>query len=223
MKNSIRRIKSILRKSPFIYKLNCIIKEKTSTNRYSLAEKGSELCIEAYPSSANSFLYYYIRYVNKEFKIAHHTHTVANIKLALRNDIPTYVIIRNPIDAISSNLSRFNTDVKCAILDYTEFYEYCLANVSSLTVLSFEEVVGNPSEVVNMIFENMGMPERLEKDYTEEVKAFMKEIEPNKDKLSLPNQNRNDEKSALKLEIENSTEFLKAKKVYEDLIKSIKG
>ena len=61
-----------------------------------IVRKGvTDICIDGYPRSANSFTVRMFRKANPEAVIAHHTHSVANIKKAIECGIPVVVLIRN--------------------------------------------------------------------------------------------------------------------------------
>ena len=67
-----------------------------------------DLCVEGYPRSANTFTVDMIKGSNPRLVIAHHTHDVDNIRLALLFRIPTLVVIRNPLDAVTSHSVYFD-------------------------------------------------------------------------------------------------------------------
>ena len=106
------KIKAYIKRSPFPYRFITSIKKLAGEDNDFLCRKNSDLCVEAYPSSANSFLCRLIRYSIKNLKIGQHTHTIANIKIALKYNIPVVTIIRDPLDAISSRAVRFNKEIK---------------------------------------------------------------------------------------------------------------
>lgn len=99
----------------------------------------TELCIEGFESSANSFLYNVFRALKPSLSIAHHTHSVANLKRARKYGVPTIVLYRDPKDAIPSLVSRFRPSLKEAILRYVHFYRYVSSIQDHVLLVSFEE------------------------------------------------------------------------------------
>lgn len=84
----------------------------------------TELCIEAYPSSANSFMFVLLRRFAPDLEIAHHTHAVASLKRAVQLGTPTIFILRNPADAISSRMARFRVPVHPCLQHYVWLYRF---------------------------------------------------------------------------------------------------
>ena len=67
-----------------------------------ICQKGvTRICIEGYPRSANTFAGRLFHLANP-VPIAHHTHLINNVKLALGYGIPVLILIRDPADAIAS-------------------------------------------------------------------------------------------------------------------------
>jgi hypothetical protein len=97
---------------------------------------------------------------NPEFEISHHTHSIANLKLARIFQVPTYVLIRNPIDAISSLVLRIQEEtdhrgldsiIYLAIKRYHQYYNYVQKNIEYFHILDFEEIRKNPPYVLERI------------------------------------------------------------------------
>jgi hypothetical protein len=71
-----------------------------------LVTEDTDICIEGFPRSANSFAVGAFRYAQpRPVKIAHHTHVPANVMRACEWGIPTVVLIRSPYDAIVSRIA----------------------------------------------------------------------------------------------------------------------
>jgi len=71
-----------------------------------LVTRTTDLCIEGFPRSANSFAVQAIRHAQPHpIEIAHHTHVPANAMRACEWDIPTVVLVRAPDDAIVSRIA----------------------------------------------------------------------------------------------------------------------
>lgn len=76
-------------------------------------KKSCKMCIEGYMSSANTF-FAYAFYKENNVKIGHHQHVVAQVRRALKNEIPTVIMLRKPLDAVASIKSRksfYNVDL----------------------------------------------------------------------------------------------------------------
>jgi len=68
-----------------------------------LVTQATDLCIEGFPRSGNSFAVGAVEYAqSKPIQIAHHTHVPANAMRACEYGRPTLVLIRDPYDAVVS-------------------------------------------------------------------------------------------------------------------------
>ena len=64
----------------------------------------TDLCIEGFPRSANSFAVGAVEHAQPEpLRIAHHNHVPAPLLNATRRGLPTVVLIRDPVDTVISN------------------------------------------------------------------------------------------------------------------------
>lgn len=71
-----------------------------------LASEHTDICIEGFPRSANSFAVGAFEEAQScDIQIAHHTHVAANAIRACDQGIPTIVLIRDPGDAVVSNIA----------------------------------------------------------------------------------------------------------------------
>ena len=71
-----------------------------------LVTRSTDLCVEGFPRSANSFAVGAVQHAQPQpIDIAHHTHVPANAMRACEYGIPTVVLIRPPYDAIVSQIA----------------------------------------------------------------------------------------------------------------------
>jgi hypothetical protein len=114
------------------------------------------ICIEGYPRSANSVAVRLFRRANN-VHIAHHTHAVANVRVALQNNIPVLCLIRDPLEAISSNLVRSDhPNVRQEIADYQHFYRFILQYRHLILMTEFDAVINRFDEVINAVNRKFG-------------------------------------------------------------------
>src|SRR5687768_15078094 len=72
-----------------------------------IVEAGTELVIEAFPRSGNTFAVVAFQLAQaRPVKIAHHLHAAAQVTRGVRLRKPTLVLIRDPLKAVSSHLVR---------------------------------------------------------------------------------------------------------------------
>lgn len=214
-------LRNLFRNNFFSYKiiLTCLsfFKISKEINPNNLIDKNTDFCLEGYPRSANSYLYFLINFLNPWIKIGGHTHTIANIKYSLKKRVPTFIIIRNPLDAISSFTLRRNettTDtlknsVALAINDYNSFYTYILRNYDKVFLLKFEDIVNFPLEILNLINSKIEINITVLKEneihkMKNEVYSFLKRFDNQKryKTSSIPNEKR-------KKELEHIKDYIK--------------
>ncbi len=196
-----------------------------------IPQKNYDLSVYAYPSSANTYFYHYIRnLLSDNLKISHHTHAPSMISRSLRYNIPIIIIIRNPLDAITSYYTRFSAgktfSINTAVRAYIDFYKVVQKNINSLHIIKFEDAINNPySESIKVLKENsIQVTDSMSKsdlaEHDEYVKSYIVS-----DKMSssfstsvLPD----DKKEMLKIDVypkvKKNKHFLKAQKLYDEII-----
>ena len=220
-------IRLFIKRTPLIYAPAKILMDLRGKRK--LCGKKTHLCIEGYPSSANSFTYTLCRFLNPSLRIAHHCHSVANIKLGLRHDAFTLVLLRNPVDAISSNIIRFGnrkfnskTIIRHSIEEYIEFYSFVLEVHEQLFLVIYDDIINDTRTVIDHINES----DKIHFYYRnlEEVKEnsieYMKDWATRKnslDRISLPNSQRAKIKLSLAKDITESPYYESADALYNQL------
>lgn len=118
----------------------------------------TQLCIEGFLRSGNSFA---VALVNQHYPglaIAHHTHCIAALRLARRHSVPTIVLIRDPLDAIASNTlraehntgKRWNTVIANGLETYETYHAYLLQEPGLFHFLPFETLVSRPNRLLEL-------------------------------------------------------------------------
>lgn len=116
-----------------------------------LVEKDTQICIEGFPRSANSFMTLFFSHWNPDVKTAHHAHLPVQIRIAARRKIPAIVVIRPPLDAIVSLLVREkNLYPWVAIKTYILFYKMIEQYRSYFILADFETCITRPDRIVDL-------------------------------------------------------------------------
>lgn len=121
--------------------------------------KHTELVIEGFPRSANSFAVGAFRSAqSRPIEIATHLHAPAQIILAARYNIPTLLLIRYPVDAVLSFKSSFpdsQISLKQLFRYYILFYQKLLPYRDGYVLSYFENAIkdfGLEIEKINLKF-----------------------------------------------------------------------
>jgi hypothetical protein len=123
-------------------------------NEGEVIDAKTEIVIEAFPSSANSFAVAAFRTAQEpeDVKIAHHTHAPAQVIKALELGIPSMVLIREPEEAILSLLARSRSlTPEAALHGYLGFYEPLVADRGRFVVGSFTAVTTDFGAVIRSV------------------------------------------------------------------------
>lgn len=118
----------------------------------------TQLVIEGFPRSANTFSVWAFRHAQcEDVRLAHHLHYPAQVVRAAQWQIPLLVLIRKPEDAVVSLLMRTPLLMPDqALRHYISFYR-CAAKYREAFVLGhFEEVVEDYGVVIERLNDKFG-------------------------------------------------------------------
>jgi len=141
-------LRSYIGKNPtFFFMLQKIIGKK---NKIFAVNKSTDIVIEGFPRSANTFAIYAFDFVQqKRHNIAHHLHVPAQIIKGVRLKIPIIVLIRDPIDSVISLLIREpKLDLRIALRIYIMFYKTVFKYLNSAVIASFSDVTHNMGDII---------------------------------------------------------------------------
>ncbi len=148
-----------------------------SRRRHPLAvlQAGTELVIEAYPRSANTFCAVAFQISQpRPVRLAHHLHAAAQVVGAARRRVPVLVPVRHPRDcAISVAIRSEHVSLRQALEAYRRFHEAILPYRDACHVALFEDVVTDFGQVVKDLNARFGTgftpfdhsPENVERVY----------------------------------------------------------
>ena len=122
-------------------------------NKRLLVNESSEIVIEGFPRSGNTFAVAALEWSQcRPLNIAHHLHSVSQIIWAFKHNIPVVVLIREPKDAVVSFVIRepYLTP-KLALRSYISFYTAILPLKNNLLIVTFEELTTDFGNVINKI------------------------------------------------------------------------
>lgn len=137
--------------------------------------RDTQLVIEGYPRCANTFAYVALQMCQPQpVRIAHHLHSLGQVKRAVRLAIPTLVLTRQPKCAVLSlAIRRGIADVESPLIEYAEYYEGVAELGDSVLVADFQEVIDDYGSVIRRVNHRFGTsfvefehtPEQLEEAY----------------------------------------------------------
>lgn len=113
----------------------------------------SEIVIEGYPRCANSFsVLAFERAQQRPMHIGHHLHAPAQIALGVKYGIPVLALIREPISAAASLITRHpEISAAQALRQYVSFYE-CVRRYGDQVVLAdFRRITSDYAGVIDAV------------------------------------------------------------------------
>lgn len=144
-----------------------------------LIHKGTELVIEGFPRSANTFaVVAFIRSQDREVEIAHHLHAVAQVKLGVRQGVPVIVLIRRPEDAVRSLKVIFKQRGRnSALKTWLRFYEEVEPLRDRVVIADFARVIADYGAVIDEVNAKFGTAFGRFDSTPENVQAVFDEID----------------------------------------------
>ncbi len=141
----------------------------TSGNRGWVVRTDTEIIIEGFPRSANTFAVYAFAFAQmRKIRIAHHIHVPAQIIKGVKLGIPTLVLIRNPLDTLLSHLVRNPyLSPPISIRSYIHFYKTIIPYKRWFVLGEFTEVTTNFTNIIKKINKKFSTNFKLF-DYNEE-------------------------------------------------------
>ena len=191
--------------------------------------KETQIYYDGYPRSGNTFLQHIFRNVFKDVDSVHHLHKVAPIKIALDKQIPVFILIRKPSDAITSNYLKHysmrselpeKVNIKLLIqltIDYVNYYEFVYKERKKIDVIQFDSLINNPSQII------FKMGKSMEQDFEEEdINNAILSYSGATDKLgsSKPSDYKKNKKDELFKYLEEKQDYKRAVSIYNKIIKS---
>jgi hypothetical protein len=148
---------------------------------YLCANRDTEVVIEGFPRCGNTFaVIAFLEAQQREVKIAHHLHVPAQIRFSARNGIPTLVLIRDPLEAVSSLIVRHpERTPKGCLAGYERFYRSILSLKDKFVVSDFKETVNDFGSVTARLNTMFGTSFECFKHTPENIESVFNKIEKN--------------------------------------------
>ncbi len=126
------------------------ISDTSKVGKGSRITSSTNLVVEGFPRSANTFCAEVFRYLaSEQLKIVSHVHHVAQVKQAVRLGIPTIVMVREPAGCLSSYLvAAPHASVRGVLREYVAYHNGLRRVLRSCLVVDFEELTSDPDSVV---------------------------------------------------------------------------
>lgn len=160
MRKVFYAIKRFIRRHPSLY--FTIVGRREAVRRLR-ARRDSELVVEAFPRSANTTSMYALFFAQGEcLKVGHHLHVAAHVVFAAKYHIPCLVIMREPVECITSLMVMRKGGEPAELLkDYIDFAKVVMRHQSQVVVVDFNviksEGIGSGVRKLNARFKTQFM------------------------------------------------------------------
>jgi hypothetical protein len=123
-----------------------------------VVDRKSDLVIEGYPGSANSFVRGAYLVANPDLEIASHLHTISHVERARSLHRPTLVLLREPEGSIPSHVARFlNGDVAAGLASYIRYYEKLQRITEGVVYATFQQATADLTFVTARLNDAFGI------------------------------------------------------------------
>lgn len=152
-------VRCFLAKYPTIYRPLARLKPRTCNGPVVVSED-TDLVLEGFPRSGNTFSYFAIRSCQKrELTIAHHFHAQAQVIFAASRGIPAVVLVREPTDCIVSLMQReLYISAEQGVRNWIKFYRDLLPYKERFLTVDFTNVIEDFGGVVHQVRERFRLP-----------------------------------------------------------------
>lgn len=196
----------------------------------------TRLYFDGYPRSGNTFAQMLLKKVYQDLDFVHHFHSIGSLEIAIRKKIPSFILFRDPEDAITSyylkeHSLRNESDTweienfdNCLLRNLLKYYIHYYRNIlklnKKLTLISFDQLIQNPELI--MIAVNQVVPDNLKKEEFEIIETVFKEKNAefgatNKLGSSRPNLIKDRYKTHLKKKLSEFKELEKARSLFNQM------
>lgn len=123
-----------------------------------LVTSRSDVCIDGFPRSANTYALAAFRSWNRGLRVANHIHSPFQVQRAVALGVPCCVLVRDPLRAVASTvlLDRERISDDACYRAYIHYHRRVAPLRERLAVCRFEEVIANPAVVVERLNERFG-------------------------------------------------------------------
>jgi len=114
---------------------------------------GTDVCIDGFPRSANTFAVYAFAAANPSLQLAHHMHAPMQLLSAARRDIPCALLVRDPLGTLTSLCVSVEGELSATLAyrAYIRFYRRVLPIAREIAVCAFDDVVADPTTVARRL------------------------------------------------------------------------
>ncbi len=205
---------------------------KLYARRYPFSEMAvrdeTDICIEGFPRSANSYAVVAFKLDNPGIKPGHHLHVPAQIMRACQLNKPVITVIREPQEAVASFLvfqSSVNVDLYLKL--YIDFYKSLFSYQDKIIVADFKTVTSDFNSVIERVNQKYGTQFNGIKDLNQRQNKIFSRLEEinrqffagHQQKSMAPDKRREKIKEQARQRVLKNSRLAAAQQIYDSFIK----
>jgi len=146
-------VRAFIKRQPLLYRQS--LKMRDVDLSYFVNHE-TDMLLAGFGGSANSYATQALVTESPGINLAHHLHVAAQVKRAAQLGTPCLVLIRHPVDSISSLTTRngleFSVDgLSWALKDYQNYYNAIIGRRKSFIACGFRDVIKDYSAVIQQV------------------------------------------------------------------------
>ncbi len=138
----------------------------------------TQICIEGYPRSANSYAVVAFKLANPNVVIAHHLHVAAQLIQAVHQEIPAVLVVRSPAECVPSFMVFQQSENPAPYLQaYIRFHRRVYGVRSHLLVVDFQQVITDFNHIILAINRRFGTHYHLIENLSAQQERIFQRLE----------------------------------------------
>jgi len=152
--------KKLAKENKYLFWLWFTVYRKNKGTKISYINKDTNIYIDGYPRSGNTFFIHLVKELFPFINSVHHLHAIAPLKIAMNKGIPIIILLREPQEAIASNyLKKYS--LKKSVLpenlnvslindltkEYIDYY-YFIEKISGVNIFDFVSFINFPTKAM---------------------------------------------------------------------------
>jgi len=216
-------LKILVGKQPILYLMYFNLWRKHHGSKVILPKANHDFYFDGFPRSGNTYFTGLVNFYLPKLLFSSHLHTIAGIKLAFKHKLSVFIIVREPLETISSFYvmkNNENTSLKSLTRQYIRYYNYLILNKNKINLIFFPEWLEVKALTLNKFIQTLGIDKPdITIELLNKYNELMQQIENRKDNTagSFPNQYKNKLKNQAKEEITILKEFQHAQNLFSTL------
>lgn len=199
----------------------------------SLPKKEDNWYFDGYPRSGNTFNKRLFSYIYPDLKGVSHLHSIAGLKIALKRNISSIIIFRDPLESILSyaftqskrnkNPRKYDINLLTELTEeWIDYYKFSIKNKENILLLEFKTNSEGIFSNIKLLARYLTLTSIEDIKIKENILIFNELIQKNEDNKessysSLPKIERNEFKKNIKSDLLTLECYKIATKIYDEL------